>query len=59
MEVLTKKQLFPFRETAKQLRSQRPLHVQGDAGQVNRVLDLKRIIKNGGPKRKRGTRGAK
>jgi hypothetical protein len=29
---VTKKQLFSLRDTAMQLRSQRPLHVQGDAG---------------------------
>jgi hypothetical protein len=40
--------------------SQGPLHVQGDAGHpINRVVDTKIINsrKNGGPRRRRGTRG--
>jgi hypothetical protein len=40
-----KNQLFSLRDTAMQLRSQRPLHVQGDAGHPgNKVVDPKRII---------------
>jgi hypothetical protein len=45
--------------TFMRLRSQRPLHVKGDAGHlVDRVVDNKRIIiKHGGSWRSRGTRG--
>jgi hypothetical protein len=45
-----KNQLFSLRDTALQLRSQRPLQVQGDTGHpANKVVDPKRIIgKNGG-----------
>jgi hypothetical protein len=40
-----KNQLFSLRETAMQLRSQRPLHVQEMlANPVNRVVDPRRII---------------
>jgi hypothetical protein len=52
-------QLFPLRETAMSLRSQRPLHVQEMLViPVYRVVDPTRIIgKNGGPRRRRGERG--
>jgi hypothetical protein len=40
---LRKKQLFSLRDTAMQLRSQRPLHVQGDVGHPG--------YQGGGPKR--------
>jgi hypothetical protein len=51
------KQLFSLRDTAMWLRSQRPLHVQGDAGHpiYQGGGPQKRIIrKNGGPRRRRG-----
>jgi hypothetical protein len=40
---VTKKPLFSLREAAMQLRSQRPLHVQGDAGHPGQ--------RGGGPKK--------
>jgi hypothetical protein len=50
-----------LREFAVWLKSQRLLHVQGDAGHpVNSVVDSKRINgRNGGPRRRRGTRDPK
>jgi hypothetical protein len=55
----SKKQLFSLIETAMRLRSQRPLHVHGDAGHlVNKVVDKKKNNrKSGRPRRRRGTRG--
>jgi hypothetical protein len=55
---MPKKQLFSLWETAMQLRSQRPLHVQGDARHpgLQGGGPKKNNWKNGGPRR-RGTRG--
>jgi hypothetical protein len=45
IETLNGLKLFSLRDTARGLRSQRPLHVQGDVGHpVNKVVDPKRTI---------------
>jgi hypothetical protein len=56
---MEQKAIVLFEKTAMQLRSQRTLHVQGDACHPGeKVVDTKRMIgKNVGQRRRRGTRG--
>jgi hypothetical protein len=58
--IRNKNQLFSLRDTTMRLRSQWPLHVQGDAGHPGKQGGgpKKKNQKNGGPRRRIGTRGS-